>query len=294
MNLQGRIVKVGKLSAHYLHAGPDPSRQEGVPLVLLHGGGETARAWRWVMPSLAGRHSVVAPDLPGSGRSDLVHGCYAEGFYGRFLRDFLDALKIDHAVLVGHSLGGLASLQVALDAECRDRGRVRALALVASAGLGREVNPILKLLTLPGLGDWSTLWALTPPGQLQRLGLRAWGCFARPEAAPAGWYAYQFWQGLDPGLMWDQLAVSRALIDQQGQREIVLDRLSELNIPTLLVWGDSDQILPVSHGEEAVRRLRHGRLSIIPGCGHMPQVERPAQFVEALERFVGALDRSDG
>jgi pimeloyl-ACP methyl ester carboxylesterase len=294
MNLQSRIIKVGKLAAHFLLAGPDPGHQEGVPLLLLHGGGETAQAWRWVMPSLAGRHSVLALDLPGSGRSDLVNGNYTAGFFGRFVRGFLDAVKIDHAVLVGHSLGGLASLQAALDCEDGDRGRVRALALVASAGLGRQVNPILKLLTLPVLGDWSAFWALTPPGQLQRLGLRAWGCFARPEAVPAGWYVDQFCQGLDPGLIWDQLAVSRALIDQQGQREIVLDRLSELSIPTLLLWGESDQILPVSQAEDAIRELRHGRLRILHGCGHMPQVERPALFVEALEQFVGALDDADG
>ena len=294
MKVQSRIVKVGKLSAHYLLAGPEPDSRGGLPLVLLHGGGETARAWRWVMPSLGVRHSVMAPDLPGSGKSELVNGRYTTGFYGRFVREFLDALDINHAVVVGHSLGGLASLQAALDCEDGDCGRIRALALVASAGLGREVNPILKLLTLPILGDWSALWALTPPGQLQRLGLRAWGCFASPQAAPAGWYADQFVQGLNPGLIWDQLLVSRALIDQRGQREIVLDRLSELCMPILLVWGELDQILPVSQAKEAVRRLRHGRLSILPGCGHMPQVECPLLLVEALDQFLKDLDGADG
>ena len=163
MNLQSRIVKVGKLSAHYLLAGPNPGHQERVPLIFLHGGGETARAWRWVMPSLAGRHPVLALDLPGSGRSDLVNGSYTAGFYGRFVRGFLDALDISQAVLVGHSLGGLVAIQAALACEHGDRGRVQALALVASAGLGREVNPILKVLTLPVLGDWSAFLAHHAP-----------------------------------------------------------------------------------------------------------------------------------
>ena len=290
MKLQSRIVKVGKLSVHYLLAGPEPGHPQGVPLVFLHGGGEAAGVWRWVIPTLAGRHPILALDLPGSGKSELVNGSYTEGFYGKFVRDFLDAVEISQAVLVGHSLGGLASLQAALDPEDGNRRRVRGLVLVASAGLGREVNPILKLLTLPGLGDWAALLALTPAGQLQRVGLRAWGCFARPESVPAGWYTDQFWQGLDPGLMWDQLAVSRALLDQQGQREVVLDRLSELDIPTLLVWGDCDQIIPVSQAEEALRRLRHGRLSLIPACGHMPQVERPELFIKAIDHFLETLD----
>ena len=74
-------------------------------------------------------------------------------------------------------------------------------------------------MTLPGLGEWSALWALTPPGQLPRVGWRAWGCFTNPARIPAEWYIDQFWLGLRPGLLGDQLAVSRCLIDLQGQRE---------------------------------------------------------------------------
>jgi pimeloyl-ACP methyl ester carboxylesterase len=288
MNIQSRMVKVGDLWTRYLSAGPESGPGQGISLVLLHGGGESALAWRWVLPQLAERYRVLAPDLPGSGESDLLEARYSAGLFGRFVADFLDTLHVTRAVVVGHSLGGLAALQFALEAE----ERVRALALVASAGLGQEVNPIVKFLTLPGIGDWSTLWAITPLGQLQRLGWRAWGCFAHPAEVPAGWYADQFWMGLRPGLLWDQLTVSRSLIDGQGQREIVRDRLSDLRVPTLILWGNSDPIIPVAHARESVRRLRHGRLTIIPDCGHMPQVERPGLFLEALDQFMATLGLS--
>jgi len=286
MNIKSRTVQVNHLRTHYLSAGPPAGPGKDITLVLLHGGGESALAWRWVMPQLAERFCVLAPDLPGSGKSDLVAGKYVAGWYGSFLADFLDAVQIERAVVIGHSLGGLAALEMALD----DRGeRVRGLALVDSAGLGRELNPALTLMTLPGLGEWSALWALTPPGQLQRLGGRASGCFAYPAQVPAEWYLDQFWLGMRPGLFWDQLAVSRSLFDHQGQSEIVLDRLSDLRVPTLIVWGDSDQIIPVAHAHEAARRVRHGRLAIIPDCGHMPQVERPELFLEALDPFLTRL-----
>ncbi len=286
MEIKSQRIEVGGLEVHYLSGGPPAVHRPDSALVLLHGGGECARAWRWVMPRLAEQFSVLAPDLPGSGESDFVAGRYAAGWYGSFVADFLDAVKIPQAVVIGHSLGGLAAIEMALE----DRGeRVRGLALIDSAGLGRELNPALTVMTLPGFGEWCALWALTPVGQLQRLGWRACGCFARPAEIPLPWYCDQFWQGLRPGLLGDQLAVSRCLMNLQGQSEIVLDRLSELRVPALIVWGDSDQIIPVAHADEAARRLRHSRLALIPDCGHMPHVERPKLFLKALESFLGEL-----
>ncbi len=144
--IEDRVVGSAGSRVHYLTAGSGP------PLVLLHGGGECALAWRWVLPELARRFRVIAPDFPGSGASDRPPAGYSAAMLGEFVGGFLDALKIPRAAVAGHSLGGLAAMQFAL----RDPARVSALALVASAGLGREIHPCAKeplFAGIRGLGD---------------------------------------------------------------------------------------------------------------------------------------------
>ena len=74
----------------------------------------------------------------------------------------------------------------------------------------------------------------------------------------------------------------------------MLDRLSHLDVPVLLVWGDSDEIIPIAHAQQALRQLRSGRLAVIPDCGHMPQVERPELFLEAVLPFLAAVTKDSG
>jgi pimeloyl-ACP methyl ester carboxylesterase len=274
--IRNRVVESSGSRIHYLTVGSGP------PLVLLHGGGECALAWRWVLPELARRFRVIAPDFPGSGGSDRPSTGYSLAMLGEFVGSFLDALGIPRAAVVGHSLGGLAAMQFAL----RDPARVSALALVASAGLGREIHPLVTTLCSPGLGDWATAWAITPLGQLQRVGWRACGSFSRLKRAPIGWFVDQLWLGVFPQILWDQLLLSRVLIGKEGQKEVLLDRLPDISVPTLIVWGESDQILPVAHARAAAGRIPHSRLAIVRDCGHMPHVERPEAFLEAVLSFL--------
>jgi len=274
--IEDRVVESCGSRIHYLTAGSGP------PLVLLHGGGECALAWRWVLPELARRFRVIAPDFPGTGGSDRPPTGYTAAMPGEFAGALLDALGIERAAVAGHSLGGLAAMQLAL----RDPARVSALALVASAGLGREIHPALKDLCSPGLGDWATAWAITPLGQFQRVGWRALGCFSHLRRAPLGWFVDQLWLGIYPQIVWDQLLLSRVLIGPEGQKAVFLDRLPDISVPTLIVWGESDQILPVAHGRRAAGRIPHSRLVTIPDCGHMPHIERPEAFLDAFLSFL--------
>ena len=127
MNSEERYVDVDGLPTRYLRAGT-----AGPPLVLLHGVGDNALDWQWVMPTLARTRRVYALDLPGSGGSINPDIDYSPAFFTQFLSAFLDALEIERTAVVGNSLGGLVSLRLALS----EPSRVSALGLVASAGLG--------------------------------------------------------------------------------------------------------------------------------------------------------------
>ena len=155
-------------------------------MLLLHGAGDNALDWRWVMPTLAATHRVYAPDLPGSPDSARPAADYSPAFFERFVAAFVDALGIGRATFVGNSLGGLMTLGLALS----DPDRVTALVLVDSAGLGRAVNPAFTSVNVPGLGEAAIPFWRTVVGAYQR----AWGrtalLFAHPPGiVPRGWPA---------------------------------------------------------------------------------------------------------
>jgi 2-hydroxy-6-oxonona-2,4-dienedioate hydrolase len=270
-------IEVEGLSTRYMTVG------EGPPMVLLHGAGNNALDWRWVVPTLAATHKVYAPDLPGSPDTARPAADYSPAFFERFVAAFVDALGIGQATFVGNSLGGLIALRVALS----EPARVTALVLVDSAGLGYAVNPAFTSVNVPGLVEAAMPFWRTPVGAHQR----AWGrtalLFAHPpESVPREWLTEQRRLALSPGYLEAHLSVLRALVGPGGQREVLVDRLSSLKIPTLVLWGARDRVFPESHAREAVARLREGSLALIPDCGHMPHVECPDNFLAALDGFL--------
>jgi pimeloyl-ACP methyl ester carboxylesterase len=270
-------VEIDGLTIRYLAAG------EGPPLVLLHGAGDNSLDWRWVMPTLAATHRVYAPDLPGSPDSARPAAGYSPAFFERFVSLFVDALGIGPATFVGNSLGGLVALRVALSRP----DRVRALVLVDGAGLGRAVNPAFTSVNVPLLGEAAIPFWRTPVGAYQR----AWGrtalLFAHPpRSVPREWLAEQCRLALRPGYLEAHLSVLRALVSPLGQREVLVERLPSLKVPTLVVWGERDRVFPERQAREAVVRLQEGSLALIPDCGHMPHVECPDRFLAALDEFL--------
>jgi pimeloyl-ACP methyl ester carboxylesterase len=281
--VEERRIEIDGLPIHYLESGT------GRPLVLLHGAGDNALDWRWVMPALAATHRVYAPDLPGSPNSARPAADYSPAFFEHFVAGFLDALGIERAAMVGNSLGGLVALRLALS----EPARVTALVLVDSAGLGRTVNPAFTSVNVPGLSEAAIPFWRTQVGAYQR----AWGrtalLFAHPPGSvPSEWLAEQGRLALMPGYLEAHLTVLRALVNPGGQREVLVDRLSLLKIPTLVVWGVRDQVFPHSQAREAVDRLQEGSLALIPDCGHMPHVECHDRFLAALDGFLGGWAHS--
>jgi len=247
---QERTIDVQGLRTRYLTAGDD-----GPPLVLLHGVGTSAGEWSWVLPGLARNHRVYAVDLPGYDGS-YEPPDYAPAFTAAFVGSFLDAVGVESAVVVGNSFGGLAALHLALS----EPARVSALVLSDSAGLDRAVNPALATISFPRTGQLATVLAKTPPGAAQRALSRALLFFARPWQIPLKWLKDQYRLAQLPNFTEATLATLRSTVGPSGQREVLLDELPRLQMPTLLVWGDRDRVLPVSQARDprsrACRRAR--------------------------------------
>ena len=201
----------------------------------------------------------------------------------RFITAFADALGVERATFVGNSLGGLIALRLTLS----EPARVNALVLVDSAGLGRAVNPVFTSVNVPGLGEAAIpLWR-TPVGAYQRAWERTALLFAYPpESVPREWLAEQCRLALLPGYLEAHLTALRALVSPLGQREVLVDRLPSVKMPTLVVWGARDRVFPECQAREAVVRLQEGSLALIPDCGHMPHVECPDHFLAALGEFL--------
>jgi pimeloyl-ACP methyl ester carboxylesterase len=267
-----------------LHGRPVTYAQagSGPVLLLVHGMGGGYENWREVIGPLARNYTVVAPDLPGHGASAPSSGDYSVGALAVGLRDLLLALGHEHATLVGHSLGGGIAMQLAYQfPELAER-----LVLVSSGGLGPEVSLVLRAAALPGSELWITAsaWTASWLGPTVGRGLAA----VRFRPSPATVDVARGYASLaDSGRRTAFLATLRSVINVGGQRIDASDRLYlTAGMPTLIVWGQRDSIIPVSHGERAHAAILGSRLEIFDGVGHIPHLEAPERFVTALERFL--------
>lgn len=255
----------------------------GPVVVLIHGMAGSSATWRRVAPALAEHYAVVAPDLLGHGRSAKPRGDYSLGAYACGIRDLLVALGHERATIVGQSLGGGVAMQFAY----LFPQRVERLVVVGSGGLGQEVSALLRVLSLPGAEAILPLVALPlirdfvprVTRLLGRAGLRP------APVAEEMWRAYA--SLADPDARVAFIHTLRAVVDVSGQRVSAADRLYlAAEIPTLVIWGDEDPIIPVAHAHRAHAAMPGSRLEIFEGAGHFPHCEQPDRFVRVLCDFL--------
>ncbi len=259
----------------------------GPPVVLIHGMVNSSRHWRDVALRLADRHTVIAPDLIGHGDSATPRGDYSLGAHASSIRDLLAVLGVDRATIVGHSLGGGVAMQFFYQFP----QRTERLVLVSSGGLGREVSPLLRSATLPGVSGLLSLAA--HPRLLS--GLRRTGDQLRESGSRQGVYLQAIARALrpleEPGARKAFLHTLRAVIDVHGQRVSATDRLYLLaGMPTLIVWGERDHTIPLAHGLSAHRAAPGSRFETLPGAAHFPHLEDPAGLAAVLGDFLASTE----
>ena len=259
----------------------------GPVLALVHGITNSSASWEPVLDLLAQSFTVIAPDLLGHGDSAKPRGDYSLGANASLLRDLLVALGHDRATIVGHSLGGGIAMQYAYQFP----ERVERLVLVSSGGLGRQVTPVLRAVALPGAELVLPLLASQPlvdagtiiGGAISRLGLRLGSDVA---AVATGFASLQ-----DIEARRAFVHTARSVIDIGGQRVNATDKLYLAQaVPTLILWGDRDPIIPARHGIRAHGLMPGSRLHIFEGSGHFPHHDEPVAFATAITEFVAATE----
>jgi len=255
---------------------------EGETLLLIHGLAGSSKTWDAVMPLLTEHADVIAVDLLGYGESAKPSGDYSLGAFASGLRDFLSVLGVETVTIVGHSFGGGVAMQLAY----QHPHLVDRLVLLGSGGLGREVSWLLRLLTLPGF-EYLMPVAFPKPivdratdvgRQLGRRNIRS------PKLAEM-WRAYSSLAGAPNRQAF--VRTMRGVIEPTGQTINATDRLYlAAHIPTMIVWGDQDGIIPVEHAYAAHELIPTSRLEILEGLGHFPHVERPDEVAALFADFI--------
>ncbi|HVE94164.1 MAG TPA: alpha/beta fold hydrolase [Acidimicrobiales bacterium] len=272
-----KFVKVHGRDVAYRSAG------DGPVLVLVHGIAGSSTTWEQITPLLTDRYTVIAPDLMGHGESAKPRGDYSLGAYASGIRDLLGVLGHERATFVGHSLGGGIAMQLAYQfPQMTER-----LVLIASGGLGKEVSLLLRAASLPGaeyvlpaLFTGRVHDAAGVAGRLLgRLGLRG------GPVLNEVWNSYS--RLTDVRAQRAFVHTIRSVIDIAGQRVSARDRLYlAQEMPTLIMWGDRDQIIPVAHAHAAHALMPGSRLEVVRGAGHFLPIERPAVVHSLLTDFL--------
>lgn len=271
------VVSAGGVDTFYLEAG------QGPPVILLHGLGATNSSMLPTLWDLARDHRVLAPDMPGFGGSAKPVRAYDFPFFGRWLGDFMSALGVSKAVLVGNSLGG----RVALEAGLTMPRRVEKLVLLCPSPAflrGRAYVPFVKLLR----PELALVPMLLTHGAVVEL---ARALFSNPNRLPPAWYdafADEFLRifASPRGRVAFFSAARQVYLEEARGERGFWDRLPSLTPPALFVWGEHDWLVPAAFEHHVVAAVPQAESVVLNDCGHVPQYERPEVTNRILRDFL--------
>lgn len=262
--MEEKYLNVGSYKIRYLEEG-----NQGINVVLLHGLGSQAERWINVIPSLSKRYHVIAPDIIGFGYSDKPLVDYTPEFFTNFVFDFMNSLGIKRTVLIGSSLGG----QIAAQCASSQSDKIERLVLVSPSGTMRTTNPTLNAYTMA---------ALYPNEETVKM-------------------AYQMMSSISKGI--EQKTVERFIESMSRPNAkmaflstilsfknapLTTERLSRIVIPTLLIWGKNDTMIPIQYAKDFVLSIKNCQLVVMENCGHRPHAEEPSKFSDIVLRFLDA------
>ena len=269
---ESRYATVDGINTHYVVAG------DGPPHLLFHGLGASVVTWRDNIGPLSRAFRVYALDLPGHGDSEKPDIYYAVDALVRFVVQFVESQDMDRPAIVGNSVGGALALIVAL----HHPSLISGLVLVGSAGLGREVSNYIRLATIPGLGE------LLESSKVGGTRFMLNNVFHDRRLVSQDLLDEIYRTREMPGAKEAVLRILRNTVGLRGVRSeyVLVDRLRNLNVPLMMVWGAQDRIVPVSHAYRASETAPNVALRVFDECGHWPHMERADCFNSLVLEFL--------
>lgn len=260
--MQQEFVTVDNSKIRYLKAGSSKRN-----LVLIHGLGASAERWEQVIPKFSKDFTVIVPDLIGFGQSDKPNVDYTTDFFVNFVTSFLSELGITHTSLIGSSLGG----QIAIEYAAQNQKSVDKLVLVSPAGAMRQSTPALDAYIMAALypDPASAKNAFTMmTGNNKQVSDDIIESFVTRMRQPNAKFAFM-----------------STLLGLKNAPEIT-PKLELLHVPTLIVWGSLDPVIPVQYAEYFVKKIKDCRFYQLENCGHTPYVEDPYRFSKIVLEFI--------
>ena len=257
-----KFINIDENKIRYLESGNSDNT-----LVLIHGLGASANRWEYVIPHFKKNYRVIVPDLIGFGYSDKPLVDYTTDFFSEFLKKFLEKLDIKNPVLIGSSLGG----QIIAEYTLNNNSAVQKLVLISPSGVMKHSTPALDAYVMAAL-------------------------YPNQEAAKN---AFEMMSGssknIDPKIVEGfvkrmrlpnaKMAFMSTLLGLKNSQTLT-EKLSSITVPTMVVWGELDPVIPVKYADSIVSTIKDCRFYRMDGCGHTPYVEVPETFVKIVMEFL--------
>ena len=272
---QDRFIQAGGINTRFWSFG-----DEGSTVILIHGLGASAEIWMHNVYALAKHHRIYVLDLAGFGMSEKPPPAFTLLDYVRFIDNFMIALNIEHASLIGQSLGGGIALQYALQFP----QKVDKIVLADCAGFGREVRWTLRLMSLPFVGELVSRPTRTYVALFFKYAVY------NPKTITEDFIDIYYKYFTQPGSQAFLLKIVRMSVDVFGAKEEilnpVLENLHNIKQPAMIIWGENDGVFPLKHAYSGKERISDSRLCVMKQCGHIPNFEKPEDFNRLVLDFL--------
>lgn len=272
-SLEEKFVNVDGTVVRYIVAG------SGRPVLMIHGFGSFVEVWWNNIGALCQHYRVFALDLPGHGLSGRFNHEYAIPNITRFLNNFMEAVGIEHAHIIGHSMGGSVSIALTVDFP----ERVDKLVLEDAVGPGKGMPLRYQIVALPVLGE--LLLYPTTRSNVE-YGLKKSFYNVRVVTQEMIETHYQFLKV--SGVKKEMLNIVRSgrRLSRYYAGKTILDKIRQVKSPTLIIHGAQDRNVPLAHAYEYYGLIADSKLKIIQECGHCPHIEQTEQYNEAIIDFL--------